>query len=61
MAQNKKEYQKPVLEKLVLIPRENVLAACHGITGSGDYFNTSCFLADLGGCYGPTLLGPSVP
>ena len=61
MAREKKEYQKPVLERLVLIPKENVLAACHALTGSGDYFNGACFLGLGGGCFGTTLAGPFVP
>ena len=61
MTQKKKEYQKPVLERLVLIPKENVLAACHGLTGSGDFFNPNCFLGLGGGCFGTTVMGPSVP
>jgi hypothetical protein len=61
MAQEKKEYQKPSLERLVLIPRENVLAACHSIvTGAGDQYNPSCQAGVGGGCYGPSGVGPYI-
>jgi len=40
MTREKKEYQKPTLERLALIPRENVLADCfQPVTGSGDQFS----------------------
>jgi hypothetical protein len=59
MAVDKKEYRKPTLERLVLIPRENVLAVCNTGTGSGSYPNINCNLG--GGCYLLTVEGPAVP
>jgi len=59
MAQQKKEYQKPVLERLVLIPRENVLAACStpGVSGSGPYPQINCQTS----CFGVAVMGPTLP
>jgi len=57
MAQKKKEYQKPVLERLVLIPRENVLAVCSATSTSGIWPQTGCQSA----CFGSTIMGPPVP
>ncbi len=51
-AEPKRLYQKPVLERVVLVPAENVLAACHDIaTGSGAYSSPVC----VGVCYFSTL------
>jgi len=59
MEQQKKEYQKPVVERLVLIPRENVLAACSvpGVSGSGPWPQVGCQSV----CYGVTVMGPLLP
>jgi hypothetical protein len=59
MAQQKKEYQKPVLERLVLIPRENVLAACSvpALSASGLWPQLGCQSA----CLGATIMGPPLP
>jgi len=58
----KKEYQKPTLERLVLIPRENVLAVCYQGTGSGSYLNPNCSLVSPSGCFLPGVLRePGVP
>lgn len=35
MIAEKKRYEKPILERVALIPRENVLAACYDLTGTG--------------------------
>ena len=58
MVQEKKEYQKPVLERLVLIPKENVLAVCFDITGSTPWPDLAC-QNEI--CFGVTLAGPSLP
>jgi hypothetical protein len=60
MAQKKKEYQKPILERLALIPRENVLAACADLTGSGDWTYPICDDPE-DGCFAATLRGLSFP
>jgi len=58
MPQKKKEYQKPTLERLVLIPKENVLADCFSISGSGPSTNLIC--ANV--CFNPlTLQSPMLP
>ena len=61
MKEDRKPYQKPTLEKLVLVPRETVLADCQDGTGT----NSSAWLplceqaTTL--CYNPTKLqGPSL-
>jgi hypothetical protein len=61
MAQQKKEYQKPVLERLVLIPRENVLAACSitAVSGSGPWPNGACTVAPM--CFSAGVMGPLLP
>jgi len=51
MKVEKKEYQKPTLERLVLIPRENVLAVCYNLTGSGSFGNPNCRLGSPNGCF----------
>jgi hypothetical protein len=51
-AEQKKAYQKPVLERVVLVPQENVLAVCHSVTGSGDITSPSC---QASVCYYPVL------
>lgn len=37
MIAEKKRYQKPTLERVVLIPEENVLGVCHQGSGTGVY------------------------
>ena len=60
MAQQKKEYRKPVLERLALIPRENVLAACSvtGVSTSGLWPQLLC---NSNVCFGSTIMGPPSP
>jgi len=57
----KKEYQKPTLERLVLIPRENVLAVCYSTSASGSFGNPTCNLGSPNGCFLNTAQGPVVP
>ena len=61
MNKEKKTYQKPTLERLVLIPRENVLAVCDTISGSGFFGNDTCAIGSPGGCFQSAVQGPSVP
>jgi len=61
MKVEKKEYQKPTLERLVLIPRENVLAVCFDLTGSGSYGAPTCDAGTPNGCFLTGLKGPIVP
>lgn len=61
MKVEKKEYQKPTLERLVLIPRENVLASCFNVSGSGSFGNPNCSQGSPNGCFTTTLQGPIVP
>ena len=61
MKVEKKEYQKPTLERLVLIPRENVLAVCANGTGTASFGNPTCNLGSGGGCFLSNILGPTVP
>jgi hypothetical protein len=59
MSKKKKVYQKPILERVVLIPQENVLAICEQGTGTGQYpppVPFPCFPPTLGGCQDQTLL-----
>lgn len=51
--EQKKVYQKPVLERVVLVPQENVLAVCHSVTGSNEYLNSSC--QTVNPCFGPSI------
>jgi hypothetical protein len=53
LAEQKKPYRKPVLERVVLIPEENVLAVCAtSQVGIGFYGNSICWAGAGGGCYG---------
>jgi hypothetical protein len=61
MKVDKKEYQKPVLERLVLIPSENVLAVCASGTGSGSFGNPTCNQGSPNGCFQTGVQGPIVP
>jgi hypothetical protein len=59
MTREKKEYQKPTLERLALIPRENVLADCfQPVSGSGDQFSPICDWGLSGGCYAGKIVAP---
>lgn len=51
----KNSYRKPVLERVVLVPDENVLAACYDLSGSGAFGNPICSSGGSGGCFGTTL------
>lgn len=58
MIAEKKRYQKPTLERVVLIPEENVLAVCHDMSGTGVYPGQFC----KGTCLNATKIGapPSI-
>ena len=57
MREAKKQYQKPTLERMMLIPRENVLAACNRGTGTGPYPGLNCVPT----CLLSTVQGPISP
>ena len=59
MKVEKKLYEKPTLERLVLIPSENVLAVCSAGTGTGSFGNDQCTIANP--CFTPTIQGPVFP
>lgn len=57
IVERKKLYQKPTLERVVLIPEENVLAVCMTFTGSGETNNIAgCQAPYPAGCEGPPTL-----
>lgn len=58
----RKAYRKPVLERVVLVPEENVLAVCYDLTGSGVFGNSLCQAGAGTGCFGVTLdVGKQAP
>lgn len=59
MREAKKWYQKPILERVVLIPEENVLGVCHQGSGTGVYPGGS-LCASI--CPSTTkIMGPPLP
>lgn len=51
----RKLYRKPIINRVVLVPDENILAGCRSYTGSLEWGNDDCLSLTSGCQYGPTL------